>query len=93
MTGVEEDAEERVGEAAVDDRLEGAAGLADVEGPVPLGDGLEVRADEPFDVIADLRRQVRRIVGDEARPAGEGAPDPECRREAIATLDRADRRD
>ena len=56
MAGVEEDAEERVAEVPVDDRLQRAAHLTDVQRPVPLGDRLEVRADEPLDVVADRRR-------------------------------------
>ena len=87
VAGVEEDAEERVAEAAVDDRLERPAGLADVERAVPLGHGREVRPDEPLDVVADPVGQLGRVLDDEARPAGEGAPDPERRREPVAALD------
>ena len=85
---VEEDPEERVAQAAVDDRLERAAGLADVERLVPLGDGLEVRPDEPVDVVADSVGQLRGVLDDEARATVERAPDPERDRERVAALDR-----
>ena len=49
---VEPDAEERVAQPAVDDLLERAADLADVERAVPLRDGLEVRPGEAVDVVA-----------------------------------------
>ena len=58
VAGVEPDPEERVAEPAVDDLLEHAARLADVERLVPLRDRLEVRGDEPLDVVADAGRQL-----------------------------------
>ena len=67
MARVQEDPEERVAEVAVDDRLERAAGLADVERLVPLGDRGEVRPDQPIDVVADPGRQLRRVLDEEAR--------------------------
>ena len=88
MAGVEEDPEERVAEAAVDDLLERAADLADAKRPVPLDDRLEVRADEALDVVADPVGQLGRVLDDEAGPAVEGSPDPERRREPVAPLDR-----
>ena len=88
---VEEDAEERVAEPAVDDGLEDAARLADAERHVPLGDRLEVRRDEPLDVVLDALRELRRVRDDEARAARERPPDPEGRREGVAALDDAGR--
>ncbi len=52
VTRIEEDAEERVAEVALDDVVERAAGLPDAERPVPLRDRLEVRPDQPLDVVA-----------------------------------------
>ena len=78
---VQEDAEERVAQAAVDDRLERAARLADVQRLVPLDDRLEVRPDEPVDVVPDAGRQLRRVLDDEAGATVERAPDPERGRE------------
>ena len=89
VTGVQEDAEERVAQATVDDLVERAARLADAQRAVPLGDRLEVRPDEPIDVVADLRRQLRRIVDDETRAAVQRTPDAERDGEPIATLDPA----
>ena len=91
MPGVEEDPEERVAEMAVDDGLERAAGLADVQGAVPLGDGREVGADQALDVVGDAGREPGRVLDDETGPAGERAPDPEGDREPVAALDRRDR--
>ena len=65
MARVQEDPEERVAEAAIDDLLERAAGLADAQRLVPLGDRLEVRPDEPVDVVPDPVRQLRRVLDDE----------------------------
>ena len=53
----------------------------DAERRVPLGDGLEVGRHEPLDVVADARRQLGRILDDEAGPAVERAPDAERDRE------------
>src|SRR5262245_55098059 len=50
VAGVEEDAEERVAEPPSDDLVQRAAGRADAQCAVPLGDRLEIRADEPTDV-------------------------------------------
>ena len=88
MPGVDEDPEEGVAEAAVDDRLQRAADLADMEGAVPLGDGLEVRGHEPVDVVLHPVRQLRCVVDHEAGPAVERPPDPERDGERIAPLDR-----
>ena len=91
MARVEEDPEERVAEPPLDDLVERAARLADAECAVPLGDGLEIRPDEPVDVIADSRRQLGGVLDDEPRAAVERAPDPERDREPVAALDRAGR--
>ena len=87
MAGIEEDAEERVAEVAVDDLLEHASHLADVQRLVPLGHGGEVGHDEPLDVVVDPCGQLRRLLDDEACPAVECAPDAEGRRQRIAALD------
>ena len=60
VAGVQEDPEERVAEVAVDDLLERAAGLADAQRPVPLG---------------DRRRSTARRAGRRSRrcPAGSSA--------------------
>ncbi len=55
MPGVQEDSEERVAEAPVDDLLEHPALLADMERLVPLDDGLEIGGDELLDVVGYLR--------------------------------------
>ncbi len=88
VAGVQEDAEERVGEASGDDLVQGAADLADAHGAVPLGDGLEIGADEARHVVADRLGQLRRLFDDEARTAVEPSPDPERDRERVAALDR-----
>ena len=59
MARVQEDAEERIAQPALDDLVQRAAGLADPQRAVPLGDGLEVRADEPLDVVLDRLGQLR----------------------------------
>ena len=84
---VEEDAEERVAEVSVDDLVERASGLADVQRAVPLGHRLEVRGDQPLHVVADPRRQLRRIFDDESGAAVQRAPDAERDREAVAAFD------
>ena len=47
MPGIERDPEERIAQVAVDDGLEFATDLPDVQRAVPVGDGREVRSDEP----------------------------------------------
>ena len=89
VPGVEEDPEERVTEAAVDDGLQRAARLADADGRVPLGDRLEVRRDEALHVVAHAVRELRRVGHDEARATRERSPDAERGRERVAPLDRA----
>ena len=84
MARVERDAEERVTQPTFDDLVQRAARLADMERPVPLGDGLEVRRDEPLDVVADRRRQLGGARDDEPGAAVECAPDPEGDGEAVA---------
>ena len=68
MAGVEEDPEERIAQPARDDLVERAAGLADPERAVPLGDGLEVGPDEPLDVVPDPDRQLGRRPPRGTRP-------------------------
>ena len=77
-----------VAEMAVDDLLQRPADLADVQRAVPLGDRLEVRRDQPLDVVGDPVGQLRRVLGDEAGTAVERTPDPERHRQRIAALDR-----
>ena len=55
------------------------AGLPDAERPVPLGDRLEVRADQPLDVVARSGRQLGRVLDHEPGPAVERAPDRRTR--------------
>ena len=74
VAGVEEDPEERVAEVAVDDLLQRPADLADVQRAVPLGHRLEVRRDEPLDVVGDPVGELGRILGDEAGAAVEARP-------------------
>ena len=62
MPGVEADPEEGISEAAIDDLLEHAAPLADVERPIPLRDRLEVRGDESFDIVPNPGRQAGAIL-------------------------------
>ena len=64
-------------------------GLADAQRAVPLGDRLEVRADQPLHVVADRRRQLGGILDDESRAAVQRAPDAERDREPVAALDPA----
>ena len=78
MAGVEEDAEERVAEVPIDDARQLAAGDADVERLVPLGDGVEVGRHEPLDVVLDAARQLGGVLDHEARATVEGAPDPKA---------------
>src|SRR5688500_6943695 len=86
---VEEDPEERVTEPARDDLVKRPARLADPERAVPLGDRLEIRPDEPVDVVPDPGRQLARVLDDESSPAIERAPDSEGHGEPVAPLDRA----
>jgi hypothetical protein len=58
-----------------------------VQGAVPLGHRLEVRADEPLDVVADPVGQLGRVLDDEPGAAVQRPPDPERDREAIAAFD------
>ena len=75
MARVQEDPEERVAEVAIDDLLERAAGLADVERAVPLGDRREVRPDQPLDVVAGCPSgSSAGVLDDEARPRQFSAP-------------------
>ena len=66
-----------------------AARLADVERLVPLGDRLEIRPDQPLDVVGD-RRPAAPSASSTTNPARqvERAPDPERDREPVAALDR-----
>ena len=89
MARVEEDAEERVAQPAVDDLLQRAAGLSDAQRPVPLDDGLEVRTGEALDVVADAGLQLAGVLDDPTGTAVERSPDTERGRERVATLDRA----
>ena len=88
---VEEDAEEWVAQVAVDDGLQGTAGLAHVEGLQPLGDGQEVGRHQALHVVGDARRQLRGLLHHEAGPAVQRAPDAEGGREGVAALDDAGR--
>ena len=88
MARVEADAEERVAQAPVDDRLQRAADLPDVERRVPLGDRLEVGRDEAVDVVAHAVRQLVRVLGHPAGPTRQRAPDAERRRERLPAPDR-----
>ena len=78
MPGVERDSEERVAQVAVDDGLEFAAHLADVQRLVPVGHGREVRRDEAFDIVVGSVGKLRRILDDESGPAVERSPDPKA---------------
>ena len=77
-----------IAEVAVDDALQLAADLPDVQCLVPVDDRLEVRRDEPLDVVLRVSVELGRVLHDEAGPAVERAPDAERDRERIATLDR-----
>ena len=87
VAGVEEDPEERIAEPAIDDRLERATDLADPERAVPLRDRLEVRPDEPLDIVPDRRRELALVLDDEPGPAIERAPDSERDGEPVASLE------
>ena len=86
---IEEDAEEGVTKVAVDDRLQLASRLSDVQCFVPLGHGGEVRNDEAVDVILDSGWQLRRVLDDEAGTAVERSPNTKSGRQWIATFDAA----
>ncbi len=81
VAGVEEDAEERVAQPAVDDLLQRAAGLADAQRPVPLDDRLEIRPGEPLDVVADADLQLAASSTTQPGATVERAPDSERGRE------------
>ena len=87
MAGIENDAEERVAQVAIDDLVEDAAGLADVQRAIPFRDGLEVRPDKSIDVIADRAGQPGRVLDHEPGPAVERTPDAEGHGEPVAALD------
>ena len=88
MAGIEGDPEERIAQVAVDDRLQLATDLADVESAVPLGHRLEVRRHQPFDVVAGPVGELRCVLGNEAGAAIERSPDAERDRERVASFDR-----
>ncbi len=89
MAGVQAHAEERVAEVALDDALQLAADLTDVQRAVPLGDRHEVRRDEAVDVVPPVLVELVRVLHDEAGAAVERSPDAEGDRERITPLDRA----
>src|SRR5688572_14515398 len=84
---IEEDPEERIAEPAPDDLRQRTSGLSDPERPIPLGHRLEIRTDQPLDVVTDARGKLRLARDDEACTAVEGAPDAERRGEWIAARD------
>ena len=87
MARVEEDAKELVAEAAGDDLVRSTTGLTDSESAVPLGDRLEVRPDQSLGVVTDPGGQLGGVFDNEACPAVQRAPDPECDGETVAPLD------
>ena len=87
MTRVEEDAKEGVAETPIDDLLERAAFLPDVERPVPLGHRLEIGSDQTIDVVVDFPGQILRAFRHEPGTAVESPPDPEGDRESVSPLD------
>ena len=89
MPGVEPHPEEGVADVAVDDPLQLTADLTDAQRHVPVGDCLEVRRDQPLDVVLRLGLELGRVLYDEARSTVEGAPDAERDREGITALDRS----
>jgi hypothetical protein len=88
VSWVEGDTEERVAQMTVDDGLQLAAHLADMQRLVPIGHGREVRRDEAFDVVLCSVGQLRRILHQEAGAAVERPPDTERDRERVAPFDR-----
>ena len=56
---IEDDAEERIAEVALDERVDLAAGDADADRLVPFGGAGEVGRGQPLDVVADVVRQAR----------------------------------
>jgi hypothetical protein len=87
VTRVQEDPEERIAEPVRDDLVDGAGPLANPQRPVPLGDRLEVGADEPLDVVADSVRQLVLALDNESGPTVQCAPDAEGGREPITSFD------
>ena len=79
MAGIERDPEERITQTAVDDRLQLATHLADVQRAVPLGHRLEVRRHQPLDVVGGPVGELRRVLGDETGAAIERSPDARTR--------------
>src|SRR3954451_8315039 len=88
VSGIERNAEEVVTEMSVDDLLESAAGLSDMQCAVPLGDRREVRGDEAFDVVVCDVGQFVGVLDQEAGSAVQRTPDPERDREWIAAFER-----
>ena len=68
VAGVEEDAEERVAEVAVDDLVQRAAGLPDVQRPYHSATASKYGADEPLDVVARSRPAAPRRPRRRSRP-------------------------
>src|SRR5262245_14858476 len=89
MARVEVDAEECVTQSPVDDGLERAADLADVQRGVPLGDRLEVWPDQAGYVVLDVVRKLRRVLDDESGSTVQGAPDAVRDCEAVTAFDRS----
>jgi hypothetical protein len=87
VTGVQEDPEERVTQMTVDDLMEYSTGLTDVQRLVPLRDRFEVRSDQTFHVVLDIRGKLPGIRHDETGTAVQGTPDAEGRRELVSAFD------
>ena len=87
MAGVQEDPKERIAEMAIDDLLKHSADLADVQCFVPRDYGLEVRSNQPLDVVMDLDWQLTSVLDNETSAAVEGAPNAESCREPVPALD------
>jgi hypothetical protein len=71
---VEEDPEERISKTSIDDLVEDATSLSDMEGLVPLRDCLEVWRHEPVDIIGYRWIELGAVRHHEARTAVERTP-------------------
>src|SRR6476620_12409699 len=72
---------------SIDHLLERTTDLADPERLVPLRHGLEIRPNEPIDIVPGRARELRRILDHEAGAAVQGAPDPEGDGERVTAFD------
>src|SRR5664280_2129350 len=84
---IERDAEERIAQVAVNGLMQDTSRLADAQGAVPIGDGLEIRLHEASHVVPDSRWELVGTADHKAGAAVQSTPNAEGDREGITALD------